>query len=203
LDGQVSSPNHRFWSTEPPKEVAERPLHSQKCTAWCSISAQWICGPIWVEDGNGLTATVTAARYRGTLGRFWNGLQTPYRDRPDQLRNQWFQQDQWYANRAVETMLWSRDRFQGHLIAKGECNEWHPHSPDLTPPDFFLWGHLKFQVCKNCPKTIAELKKAMELAVRRIPVARCRAAMEAARDWAELCLRQNGSHFEDVLQMGD
>ena len=76
-------------------------------------------------------------------------------------------------------------------------------APDLTPPHFFLWGHLKFQVCKNCPKTIAELKKAMELAVRRIPVATCRAAMEAARDWAELCLRQNGSHLEDVLQMGD
>lgn len=203
LDGQVSSQNHRFWGTQPPNEVAERPLHSEKCTAWCAISAQGICGPIWVEDDDGRTATVTAARYRRIIGRFWTGLQTRYRDRPDQLRNQWFQQDGAPAHRAAETRSWLRDRFQGRLIAKGEGNEWPPYSPDLTPPDFFLWGYLKSLVYKNCPKTIAELKKAVELAVRRIPVATCRAAMEAARDRAELCLRQNGSHLEHVLQMGD
>lgn len=24
--------------------------------------------------------------------------------------------------------------------------DWPPHSPDLTPPDFFLWGYLKLKV---------------------------------------------------------
>ena len=37
--------------------------------------------------------------------------------------------------------------------------EWAPHSPDLNPPDFFLWGYLNDWVCKTNPRTIGELKK--------------------------------------------
>ena len=199
LDGRVNSQNHRFWSTEPPEEVAERPLHSQKCTAWCAISAQGISGPIWVEDGAGNTATVTAIRYRKILQRFWSGLGTRYRHDPDRQKIQWFQQDGAPPHRATETKAWLRDHFQDRLIAKGIGIEWPAHSPDLTPPDFFLWGHLKSEVYKSGPKTIADLKKAVEQAVRRVPVAMCRAVMESARNRAELCLRENGGHVEHVL----
>ena len=199
LNGQVCSQNNRYWGTDPPQEVAEKPLHSQKCTAWCAISAQGISGPFWLEDSTGKTTTVTAARYRKILQRFWNGLQTRYRGRPEELRNQWFQQDGAPAHRATETRNRLRDRFQDRLIAKGVGHDWPPRSPDLTPPDFFLWGYLKSQVYKGQPKTIQELKKAVEKAIRRIPTATCRAAMEAARDRAKLCLQQNGGHMEHVL----
>ena len=33
-----------------------------------------------------------------------------------------------------------------------------PRSPDLTPPDFYLWGHLKGRVYRNNPLTIEDLK---------------------------------------------
>ena len=88
--------------------------------------------------------------------------------------------------------------FPGPPDCKGVGIEWPPHSPDLTPP-VFLWGHLKSAIYKNGPKTIVELKKAVEQAVRRIPVATCRAVMESARKRAELCLRENGGHLEQVL----
>jgi hypothetical protein len=33
-----------------------------------------------------------------------------------------------------------------------------PRSPDLTPPDYFLWGSLKGRVYQNKPRTIDALK---------------------------------------------
>ena len=199
LDGHVSTQNNRHWGTEPPKEVAEKPLHSKKCTAWCAISAQGVVGPIWLEDDNGQTATINAARYRKVLGRFWRSLCNRYRRAPDQLQVQWFQQDGAPPHRARETMSWLRDRFQDRLISKGAAIEWPAHSPDLTPPDYFLWGHLKAQVYRTGPKNLQDLKKAVEQAVRRITLATCRAVMEAARKRAELCLQENGGHLEHVL----
>jgi hypothetical protein len=38
------------------------------------------------------------------------------------------------------------------------CGLWHPHSPDLTPCDFYLWGCLKDQVYKTNPHTLEELR---------------------------------------------
>jgi len=35
---------------------------------------------------------------------------------------------------------------------------WPPRSPDLTPPDYFLWGYLKGRVYRNKPQTIDALK---------------------------------------------
>jgi len=41
------------------------------------------------------------------------------------------------------------------VISKGL---WPPRSPDLTPPDYFLWGYLKGIVYQNEPRTIDALK---------------------------------------------
>jgi hypothetical protein len=41
------------------------------------------------------------------------------------------------------------------LISKGL---WPPRSPDLSPPEFFLWGHLKGHVYESNPHTMDDLK---------------------------------------------
>jgi len=41
------------------------------------------------------------------------------------------------------------------VISKGL---WPPRSPDLTPPDCYLWGYLKGTVYQNKPRTIDALK---------------------------------------------
>jgi len=45
--------------------------------------------------------------------------------------------------------------FGDRLISKGL---WPPCSPDLTPPDYSLWGYLKGTVYQNKPRTIDSLK---------------------------------------------
>jgi hypothetical protein len=55
--------------------------------------------------------------------------------------------------------------FGDRLISK---NLWPPRSPDLTPPDFFLWGLLKVRVYSSKPRTIDTLKDAMRREVAAI-----------------------------------
>ena len=45
-----------------------------------------------------------------------------------------------------------------------------PHSPDLSPPDFMLWGHLKSKVYETNPSTIQQLKAAISEEMRRVSV---------------------------------
>ena len=40
LCGHINSQNYRFWGSENPHVVKEKPLHVEKCTAWCAISRQ-------------------------------------------------------------------------------------------------------------------------------------------------------------------
>ena len=70
-----------------------------------------------------------------------------------QLERQWYQQDGATAHTAGTTRDWLRRPFEERLISSGEAHAWPAHSPDLTPMDFFLWGHLKLQVYRSNFKT--------------------------------------------------
>ena len=146
LDGRVNSRNHCFWRTEPTEEVVKRPLHSQRCTVSCAISAQGISRPIWMEDGAGNTATVTAMRYREILQRFWSDLGTRYSPRSGPT------EDPVASAGRCAIPPCNRDQGLASRSLPGPCNrkgvgiEWPAHCPDSTPPDFFLWGHLKSKV---------------------------------------------------------
>ena len=44
------------------------------------------------------------------------------------------------------------------VIALESDKQWAPHSPDLNPLDFWLWGAAKNSVYKSRPETLEELK---------------------------------------------
>ena len=52
-----------------------------------------------------------------------------------------------------------------------------PHSPDLSPPDFFLWDYLKDKVYANKPRTISELKENTREEIRAILRSVCKSVM--------------------------
>ena len=64
---------------------------------------------------------------------------------------------------ALHTPAWPKLSFFGdRVISKGL---WPPRSPDLMPPDYFLWGYLNFlwgylkgRVYQNKPRTIVAFK---------------------------------------------
>ena len=54
-------------------------------------------------------------------------------------------------------------------MSKSGDLDWPPRSPDLTPPDFFLWGYLKLEVYVNKPRTVEELKDNTREEIAAIP----------------------------------
>lgn len=195
VNGVVNRQNYRYWGAEKPQEVAERPLHSPKCTCWCAVSVHGIIGPFWVEE-NGVTATVNAERYRSILTRFWSVL---VRRRGIDRDIQWFQQDGATPHTAHLTLEWLQRKFNDRLISRNTPNIWASHSPDLNPPDFFLWGYVKDRVYVNKPRDINELKEAASEVIRGISADVFRNVIENFAVRIRECLLRNGAHIEHVL----
>jgi hypothetical protein len=45
---------------------------------------------------------------------------------------------------------------------------WPARSPDLSPPDYFLWGYLKDRVYNDHPRTLNELRVNIAAAINAI-----------------------------------
>ena len=104
------------------------------------------------------------------LNKFWRTLCACHGVHQDE---QWFQPDGATPHIANITMKWLDRRFAGRLISRCCIPEWSLHSPDLNPPDFYLWGFLKDHVYQNNPQTIAELKVAITQQIHGITREEC------------------------------
>lgn len=58
------------------------------------------------------------------------------------LSEMWFQQDGVTCHTSRETIALLRQKFNGNIISRNSEVNWPPSSCDLTPLDFFLWGHV-------------------------------------------------------------
>ena len=197
LDGGVNTQNCRIWATERPDVVMEKPLHSQKVTAWCAFSAKGIIGPFWFEQLDGSAVTITKGRYTKTLNRFWTRLQAKH---PATLDVFWFQQDGATPHTSNIALEWLETHFCDRVISRKTGHPWPAHSPDLTPLDFFLWGFLKSRVYQGVPKTLPDLKAAIGQEIRRISVDTCAKVVAEVKRRADLCVSRDGRHLEHVLQ---
>lgn len=76
---------------------------------------------------------------------------------------------------------------------------WPAWSPDLSPLDFFLWGHLKENVYKEVPTTPEDMKRRIVAACRQITPFTLSRVQLSLRRRLELCIDDDGYHFEDNL----
>ena len=196
LNGVVNRQNFRYWGSEKPEEIAERPLHSPKCTAWCAMSTHGIIGPFWFEDNYGDAVTVNAERYRQILAKFWSSLR---RIRSVDRADQWFQQDGATPHTATATLGWLRNKFGDQVISRKTVNPWASHSPELNPPDFFLWGYVKDRVYVTKPRSIDELKAAVSDVIKGISSDVCSSVVTNFAVRVRECFARDGAHIEHVL----
>ena len=77
-----------------------------------------------------------------------------------------------------------------------------PRSPDLSLPDFFLCGHLKGLVYRTPVPSLAALKRRIRAAIRRVPQATLRDAVEQLPLRARVCRSLRGGYPETVLTHG-
>ncbi|GFX96626.1 uncharacterized protein TNCV_244131 [Trichonephila clavipes] len=138
LNGYVNKQNCRIWSEANPQVYVETPLHPEKLTVWCALSAGGIIGPYFFKNDEGHNVTVNGDRYTAMITNFF----IPELNNHD-VQELWFQQDgaTWHTARATIDLL--KDTFGDRLISHFGPMNWPPRSCDLTPLDYFLWGYVK------------------------------------------------------------
>jgi hypothetical protein len=108
----------------------------------------------------------------------------------------WLQQDGATSHTANSTTEMLKQFFDDRIISK---NLWPLRSPDLTPPDYFLWGYLKQAVYSNRPQTIENLKQNIEVAISNISQETLKKVMRNMVTRVNTCYAENGGHFQNLL----
>ena len=93
-------------------------------------------------------------RYVAILEEFKDDVERRF---PRHIKKLWLQQDGASSHTSRLALDWLQTNFGNRVVSLKTNFEWAPHSPDLPPPDCFLWGYLKDRVYKDKPQTIAEL----------------------------------------------
>jgi len=183
LSGYINSQNSRIWASDNPNAIHEEPLHLEKIGVWCGMAQRNIIGPIFFD------ATITAV-YMEIFNTFVNQLYD------EELSIGYFQQDGVTSHTSQASMAEIQSFFSDCVILKGL---WPPHSPDLMPPDYFLWGYLKGTVYQNKPQTIDALKANITEEIQAVTADILVRTFQNMARLVQSCLDANGGHFQHML----
>jgi hypothetical protein len=193
-DGVVNRHNVHYWAdTNPHWNRNDRNQVRWSLNVWCGMWRNRIVGPfIYGQNLNG-------QRYlrilQDTVQNFLYHI--PLNDR----LNMWFQQDGAPAHKPLAVRRWLNNTFRQHWMGEGGPVAWPPRSPDLTPLDFFLWGHVKQLVYVTPPQDVNDLEQRILDAFAQIDgEAIIEAAIRNVIVRAEHCVVANGGHFEFALR---
>ena len=167
-------------------------------TVWCAMSSQGLIGPFFFEE-NGSAVTVNGARYRIMLQTFFFP-QLKALVGKNKLSQQWYPQDGATAHTANNTLDVLRNKFGDRLISLRTEKESPPYSPDLNPPDFYLWGYLKDKVYSNpVPRDLNQLKVNIANNIRNITRETLAKVTANFRMRMDRLLETDGRHIEHFL----
>lgn len=184
----------RYWSDEQPEQILETPLHPEKVTVWCGLHAGGVLGPYFFKNEAGANVTVNGERYREMLdGWFFPNVAT------HDLEELWFQQDGATCHTSHETINLLKETFGERVISRNGPVDWPPRSCDLTPLDFFLWGHVKAQVYADKPATIEHLEANI---TREIHAVRLEVLEKVMLNWTKrmsYLKASRGGHMPEII----
>jgi len=155
-----------------------------------------LIGPFFIE-GN-----LTGPKYRDLLEY---QVIPAIHELPDVNFNEiWFQQDGCPAHNSRMVREFLNGQFQNRLICNfgNDTIQWAPRSPDLSPNDFFLWGHLKskiYQYREDRALNLEDLRLKIVDACGSIPPQMIQNARKAFIDRLGFCLAQYGDRFEHLI----
>ncbi|XP_031789247.1 uncharacterized protein LOC116418318 [Nasonia vitripennis] len=97
----------------------------------------------------------------------------------------------------VRTFL--NKRYPNQWIGRGSPVAWPPISPDLTSPDFYLWGYLKNTCYEQQPTTREDMMERIRTACAEIPRNVLLSTVRHFLRRIQLCIDVNGRQFEHIL----
>ena len=103
-----------------------------------------------------------------------------------------------YTQRVREYL---NESFPNLWLGRGGPVAWPPRSPDLTPLDYYLWGHMKTLVYETKVNSKAELRPRIFAAAEHIRnhPDNITSATQSLLMCAEKCIATGGGHFEQLL----
>lgn len=94
-------------------------------------------------------------------------------------------------------------RWEGFYWRKSSLRKtkvgWPPYSPDLSPPDFYLWGYLKDRVYRNVPRTLEDLKTNIQSEIEAIDRDTLKSVLQNFALRLKNVLDRKGAHIEHML----
>ncbi|XP_033214085.1 uncharacterized protein LOC117171141 [Belonocnema kinseyi] len=130
----------RTWSRKNPEFLV--PTHTQypvTVNVWCGMLDDKIIGPFFIEG------TLTVEKYVALLAEEVGPALVDALDGGDEEII--WQQDRAPAHTAHQVRNLLNEMFDRRWIGKfSPFIEWAPRSPDLTPLDYFFWGHIKSKI---------------------------------------------------------
>ena len=185
LNGVINRHNSCYWAYSNPHETFQVGTYKQGLMVWCGMTSGGLIGPYFFDG------SVTGESYLEMLQTYvWPKVRQ---------RRLYFQQDGAPSHYSLVVREWLDQKFSSHWIGRRGPIEWPARSPDLTPPDFFLWGYLKNIVYKDKPSTLIELSSRIEQACAQLQPSICEKVCRSVADRLKLCKTAEGAHFENYL----
>jgi len=102
------------------------------------------------------------------------------------------------AHTAVISIAALRRLFLQRVISRFGDVPWHPRSPDLTAPDFFLLGYLK-KVYSTRRTDLHALKENIREEIAKLSEETLQALMRTFVTRVQLCIEEGGGHLKDIV----
>ncbi|CAI6375452.1 unnamed protein product [Macrosiphum euphorbiae] len=169
-NGIMNKQNHRYWDDTNPHWSRETNFQTVwGINVWCGLVGEKLIGP-YFYDG-----TLNGRRY---LNFLTNELPRMLEDVSlDTREHMFFQQDGAPAHNAIIVRQKLNEMFPNRWIGTYGVVPWPARSPDLTPLDFFLWGHLKTVVYADLPVNLQDLKNKIQAACEILREEQIKAAL--------------------------
>lgn len=197
LNGAVNRHNCRYWDDSNPHLFREvHTQYPQKINVWCGILGSHIIGPLFIP-GN-LTGEVYLNMLNDAIDPFITQIiEDDQNHNADRLH---FQQDGAPPHYVAPVREFLDNRFPGQWIGRRGPIEWPARSPDLSPLDFFLWGHLKNKCFATKPESIEDLRQRITAQCRSITPDMLQNVRNRFEQNLYYCMEARGSHFEHLLK---
>lgn len=193
LNNEPNVQNCRYWSQENEHRLVHtRTQYPQKINVWAGIFGHHIIGPFFMEYN------LTGETYLELLqNRIEPALEEVLRENQDI----WYQMDGCPAHNSLMVREYLQTIFNGNIIGSRHLILWPARSPDLSPNDFFLWGHLKSVIYKNVKfENLDQLKNSISLECDRISQYQLSNTRNEFYDRLGYCLAVNGGLFEHLIK---
>lgn len=189
--GMFNRNNVRYWARENEHRYREGAFQERfGVNVWLGVLGTQIVGPIFFNEP--LTSQVYLNFLETTVEDFIDNLPL------DESVNIYFQQDGAPAHNARICVNHLNNRFGNRWIGTNGPVRWAPRSPDLTPLDFFFWGHIKEKVYFTPPHNLDDLRNKIITAVNNITIPQKENVLRKIVEKCQRCIQAEGGIFEHL-----